>query len=487
MLPPDPARGVFCNRTLNLRRVHAIGYDMDYTLVHYHVERWEERAYHYVKERLRAQGWPVEGLQFDPGLVSVGLVIDTARGNLVKADRFGYVKQAMHGTAPLPYEEQRTAYRHVPIDLENSRWRFLNTLFSVSEAGLYLQLVDLLDADQLPPSLGYDSLYAAVRTALDEAHIEGLLKAEILADPERYVDLDPEVPLTLLDQKHSGKKVVLITNSEWSYAAPMLAYAFDRFLPGDMTWRDVFSLAIVGARKPGFFSGQAPAFHIVDEDEDGEPVLKEHRGPMEEGHAYVGGNAALVERSLGLSGDEILYVGDHVYADVRVSKSLLRWRTALILRAIEEEAEAYEGFQQTHGQLAAMMREKERLESAFSDLRLERQRNETAYGPQTGRDLAELQQEADALREHLVQLDARIRPVARAASELMSSRWGPLMRAGKDKSLLARQVERSADLYTGRVSSFLRYTPFMYFRSHRGSLPHDPTPRDAEAEATELA
>ena len=30
-------RGVFCNRTLNLRSIRAIGYDMDYTLVHYHV------------------------------------------------------------------------------------------------------------------------------------------------------------------------------------------------------------------------------------------------------------------------------------------------------------------------------------------------------------------------------------------------------------------------------------------------------------------
>jgi len=30
----DPARGLFCNRTLNLRGIQAIGYDMDYTLVH---------------------------------------------------------------------------------------------------------------------------------------------------------------------------------------------------------------------------------------------------------------------------------------------------------------------------------------------------------------------------------------------------------------------------------------------------------------------
>jgi len=47
------------------------------------------------------------------------------------------------------------------------------------------------------------------------------------------------------------------------------------------------------------------------------------------------------------------------------------------------------------------------------------------------------------------------------------------MRAGNDKSLLARQVERYADIYTSRVSNFLSYSPFAYLRSRRGTLPHD--------------
>jgi hypothetical protein len=38
---PAPGRGLYCNRTLNLRALRAIGYDMDYTLVHYQVEAWE--------------------------------------------------------------------------------------------------------------------------------------------------------------------------------------------------------------------------------------------------------------------------------------------------------------------------------------------------------------------------------------------------------------------------------------------------------------
>ena len=43
------------------------------------------------------------------------------------------------------------------------------------------------------------------------------------------------------------------------------------------------------------------------------------------------------ERSLAVIGDDILYVGDHVYADVHVSSQIRRWRTALILRELEDE------------------------------------------------------------------------------------------------------------------------------------------------------
>ena len=47
------------------------------------------------------------------------------------------------------------------------------------------------------------------------------------------------------------------------------------------------------------------------------------------------------------------------------------------------------------------------------------------------------------------------------------------MRAGNDKSLFARQVERYADVYTSRVSNLRYETPFGYLRAARGSLPHD--------------
>lgn len=205
-----PQRRLFCNRTLNLRSIKAVGFDMDYTLIHYHVKEWEGRAYAHLQSRLLAQGWPVGDLRFEPDRVMRGLVIDKQLGNVLKANRFGYVKSVMHGTQQLLMEEQRQFYADVLVDIsDTSRWVFLNTLFEISEGCMYLQLVDLLDQRLLPEVMGYDALYKKVRFTLDRAHVEGELKAEILANPEKYVDLDADLPLALLDQKEAGKSCCL--------------------------------------------------------------------------------------------------------------------------------------------------------------------------------------------------------------------------------------------------------------------------------------
>ena len=78
------------------------------------------------------------------------------------------------------------------------------------------------------------------------------------------------------------------------------------------------------------------------------------------------------------------------------------------------------------------------------------------------------------LRERLVALDNEIAPLGMTDGKRFNDSWGYLMRSGNDKSHFTRQIERYADIYTSRVSNFLRYTPFVYFRSPRGSMPHDP-------------
>ena len=176
----NSARGIFCNRTLNLRSIKAIGYDMDYTLIHYKVDEWERRAYEHTREKLVDRGWPVGSLNFEPDRFVRGLVIDTLTGNILKANRFGYVKRAMHGTRPLDYDRQRDLYARTTVDLGEPRWRFLNTLFSLSESCIFAQLVDLRDDGMISDHLHYADLYDEVRQCLDETHIEKVRGTEIV-------------------------------------------------------------------------------------------------------------------------------------------------------------------------------------------------------------------------------------------------------------------------------------------------------------------
>lgn len=465
---PVPGRGIFCNRTLNLRAIRAVGYDMDYTLIHYKVGEWECRAYEHIKRKLLDQGWPVQQLEFDPQRAIRGLIIDTELGNVLKANRFGYVKRGAHGMTPLDFEIQRKLYSRTIIDLGTGRFEFLNTLFSLSETCLYSQLVDLLDEGQLPVVLGYEDLYQLVRSTLDETHMEGILKNEIMADPERFIEPDPNIALTLLDQKHAGKRLLLITNSEWQYTDAMMAYAFNRYLT-EGTWRDLFDLVIVAARKPSFFSTSSPMFEVATEEGLLRPCL---RGPTSNG-IYLGGHAQAVEEYLRLSGDQILYVGDHIFSDVNVSKSVLRWRTALVLRELEEEIDTTAEFQPRERRLARLMERKEGLELSINRAKLKRQRRRLGYGPESSQTRKQVDAELLKLQAKLVQLDERISVLATEAGRVGNPHWGPLMRAGNDKSHLARQIERYADIYMSRVSNFIEVTPFHYFRAPRGSLPHD--------------
>ena len=459
-----PAQRVHVNRTLNLRSIKAIGYDMDYTLVGYNEELWEERAYAYLKEKLIEEGWDsaeVRGLVFDATRVIRGLVVDMELGNLIKLNRFAYVKAAHHGTEPMSVSEVRAAYPGGAVDLTSDRFRQLDTLFSLSEGCIFAQLVSLYDRQGLPGALGYRGIWTTVRRCLDQAHIEGELKRDLLADPDSYLRRDPLAARTLIEQRAAGKKLMLITNSGWNFTRQVMALAYDPYLPEGTTWRDLFDVVIVSSRKPTFFRSNQRFFEIMDERGD---HLRPFDGTLRKGAVYLGGDAHQLESLLGLSGDEILYVGDHIYGDVIVSKNQFEWRTCLVLSELEGELAYLDRVKPIQEELDRMMAEKAKLEIAFDRLR--------CCGLQEGAE--DSTGEQMELRSRLVRLDAQLGDRLREMATHSNPYWGPLMRAGADESLLASQVGRFACVYTAAISGLGQATPFHYFRAGRLPLPHDP-------------
>ena len=100
----DHARNIFINQSLDMRTIKAIGYDMDYTLIHYHTLLWEEEAYHTLLQHLHDQHTKTPDLKFNPDLVIRGLILDIELGNILKVCQYGQVKFAAHGTTKLSRE-----------------------------------------------------------------------------------------------------------------------------------------------------------------------------------------------------------------------------------------------------------------------------------------------------------------------------------------------------------------------------------------------
>jgi hypothetical protein len=176
-----------------------------------------------------------------------------------------------------------------------------------------------------------------------------------------------------------------------------------------------------------------------------------------------------------MDGSEILYVGDHAYADVHVSSRIRRWRTALILRELEEEVLSEQLFVVEQRQLEQFMRDKIAIDEEQAALRvaLLRIHQKTKLPMGVPKDPDEVQERLRALRQESEQLDAQITPLAQASGRMGHEIWGAAMRAGNDKSRLAREIEGHADIYMSRVSNLLYVTPYGYLRGARGSLPHD--------------
>ena len=180
-----------------------------------------------------------------------------------------------------------------------------------------------------------------------------------------------------------------------------------------------------------------------------------------------------MEKSIGVSGDEILYVGDHMFGDVHVTKNVLRWRTALILRELEEELISIRTFRKQELELAKWMRKKEDLEFESCQWRVLLERKRRKYGPEMALSEKEIEKKLEQIKGELETIDQSISPLAKSSTHLNNPLWGLLMRAGNDKSYLTYQMERYADIYTSRVSNLLKLSPYAYLRSPRGSLPHD--------------
>jgi HAD superfamily 5'-nucleotidase-like hydrolase len=482
---------VFCNRNLRMDTIEMIGFDMDYTIALYHQDRLEQLSMELTLQKLvDKHGYPPEirTLSYDPRWAIRGLVVDKKYGNVFKMDRHAYVGRCYHGFRELSHDERKLTYRNEKINLSSDRYEWIDTLFALPEAVMYTTLVDW--ADRQTGTVDYDKLFTDIRTAIDEAHRDDTLKSVIKADLPAFIIKDPLLGETLHKFRSSGKKLFLLTNSLYDYTASVMSYLLDGERKAYPSWRNYFDIVMVGAGKPAFFNELRPFVQI--DGATGAPVGNGHNGHhgqngeaikhLSRDKVYQAGNVVAFEQITGVKGEQVLYIGDHIYGDILRLRKQHMWRTAMVLQELEREVSVSDRLEAQIKDLELLDRRHRNLESEidYQSLRLkkiQRLLDDTATLPALRSRLEDARkmtrQSVDALRDRAGLMNAEVDSLEARVDRAYNSHWGSCLREGNENSRFGEQVNDYADLYTSRVSNFGPYSPLRYFRAPRRPMPHE--------------
>ena len=310
---------------------------MDYTLAIYDQPAMDDLSIRATIDKLIKRGYPdfIKTVPVSTQFPVRGLLIDKRFGHVLKMDRYKHVHKGYHGFRELTKEELRALYhskkirpatpalpldRHAlraaarsrPTRRSSMRWRRRATRSTTRK------------------------LFTDIRECIDEAHRDGTILDEVVSNLPHFVHRDPNLAPTLHKLRSAGKKLFLLTNSRAAYTEKMMTYLLGGAMTEYPKWQNFFDVVIVAATKPIFFTERRPLL-----ERDGE-TTRPAQPPLERGKIYEGGNLQDVERALGATGDEVLYVGDHIYGDILRSKKDSAWRTAMIIQELETEIAAYE-------------------------------------------------------------------------------------------------------------------------------------------------
>jgi hypothetical protein len=181
------------------------------------------------------------------------------------------------------------------------------------------------------------------------------------------------------------------------------------------------------------------------------------------GKVFQGGNWQHLHKMLEIrSGDEILYVGDHLYSDVLRSKRTLGWRSMFIMPELEEEIRVFTETLPLRTQVSRLRKLREELEMKAEEVR----RTEDTEDPEIQKWLAETEEDDVAIKSKLTEMaqqwHASFHPI-----------WGAMFNAGYQDSRFAFYVENYACLYSSRASNMGLASAKRSFRTTMEMVPHD--------------
>ena len=194
---------------------------------------------------------------------------------------------------------------------------------------------------------------------------------------------------------------------------------------------------------------------------------------LKKGKVFQGGNWKHLHAMLSIeAGEEILYVGDHLYSDVLRSKRTLGWRSAFIMPELEDEMRVFHANKGILKQIVQLRKLRDELSTFHDHIQM--------TGSADGTGTLALIEEDDA------KIKATLTVLAEQWHSAFHPVWGAMFNAGYQDSRFAYFVQNYACLYTSRATNLGLSFASRSFRTTSEMLPHDKMIADAGTEFVEF-
>jgi len=449
----DP-QGIFPNNELDLRQIKVYGFDFDYTLARYKSTLHSLIYDHGKRYLVKTLRYPDELMNFcyRPGMGARGLHLDIKRGWLMKVDSYHNIQlgTVYHGMRAVPDEEVIGAHRGTKLSVDEVGYLGMTTnmfqyvdIFSIPEITLLRDVQQYFMDKSIPFASEY--LHYDVREAIGAFHKSGMMHQLVGNDVANYFEENVRLKSFLQRLRDANKQIFIITNSAFWYVNRGLT-----FLLGT-DWQKFFDVVICQARKPSFFGPQIRPFREINVKNNSK--CWDRVSKLEKGKIYVEGNLTTLVAMTNWSGNDVLYIGDHIYGDLADLFLKHGWRTGAILEEVEDEINIInsEGFQKA-------IRWINILQWLIDQLQV-------IPGPEAG-----------ALMKNWVAEREEERTKSR---DYFNPYFGSIFRTYTVPTYFHRRLARFADVYTSNVCNFLNYPMDYRFFPRRMALPHEnilPTP-----------
>ncbi|CAF2368328.1 unnamed protein product [Rotaria sp. Silwood2] len=449
----DP-NGIFSNNELDLQKIQVYGFDFDYTLARYKPALHSliyDHAKTFLVKNLR---YPDDLMNFcfRPGMGARGLHLDIKRGWLMKVDSYHNIQlgTVYRGMNQISDEEVITTHHGTKLSVDivgylgktTNMFQFVD-IFSIPEITLLRDVTQYFIDNSIP--FGSEYVFYDVSEAVTVFHKSGIMHQIVGEDVETYFEENVRLKPFLQRLHDANKQIFLITNSAYWYVNRGMSS-----LLGE-NWRDFFDVIICQARKPSFFGAEQRPFREIDVNNNSKSW--DRVNVIEHGKVYVEGNLADLIEMTHWKGNDVLYIGDHIYGDLADLFLKYGWRTGAILEEVEDEINIInsDSFQKTIQWLNV-------LQWLINQLQI-------IPGS-----------EADALMKTWV---AEREEEKAKSRDLFNPYFGSVFRTHTVPTYFHRRLARFADVYTSNVCNFLNYPLDYVFYPRRVALAHEnvlPTP-----------